>query len=76
IVERPKVAAKFDASKEPFSFDELDELISPYYADRPPNEPFAAAVVLGLTRGCPAGGGAAPWGGPPPPAGRGGPLSA
>ncbi|MFD7714529.1 3-oxoacyl-ACP reductase, partial [Streptomyces sp. NPDC059814] len=51
IVERPKVAAKFDAVKETFSFDELDELISPYYADRPPNETFAAAEVLGLKRG-------------------------
>ncbi|MFF3175038.1 3-oxoacyl-ACP reductase [Streptomyces sp. NPDC057900] len=51
IVERPKVAAKFDASKETFSFDELDELISPYYADRPPNETFAASEVLGLKRG-------------------------
>lgn len=51
IVERPKVAAKFDAVKETFSFDELDELITPYYADRPPNETFAAAEVLGLKRG-------------------------
>ncbi|MGW1432762.1 3-oxoacyl-ACP reductase [Streptomyces sp. NPDC002431] len=48
IVERPRVAAKFDAAKETFSYDELDELISPYYADRPPNETFAAAEVLGL----------------------------
>ena len=51
IVERPRVAAKFDSSKETFSFDELDELISPYYEDRPPNETFAAAEVLGLKRG-------------------------
>ncbi|ATL27382.1 3-oxoacyl-ACP reductase [Streptomyces formicae] len=51
IVERPKVAAKFDSAKETFTFDELDELISPYYADRPPNETFAAAEVLGLKRG-------------------------
>ncbi|MFE0171868.1 3-oxoacyl-ACP reductase [Streptomyces sp. NPDC059002] len=50
IVERPKVAAKFDAVKETFTFDELDELISPYYADRPPNETFAAAEVLALKR--------------------------
>ncbi|MFD8822364.1 3-oxoacyl-ACP reductase [Streptomyces sp. NPDC059605] len=51
IVERPRVAAKFDSAKETFTFDELDELISPYYEDRPPNETFAAAEVLGLTRG-------------------------
>ncbi|MFJ2769889.1 3-oxoacyl-ACP reductase [Streptomyces sp. NPDC087300] len=51
VVERPKVAAKFDSAKETFTFDELDELISPYYADRPPNETFAAAEVLGLKRG-------------------------
>ncbi|MER5685745.1 3-oxoacyl-ACP reductase [Streptomyces sp. NPDC002205] len=50
IVERPRVAAKFDSSKEAFSFDELDELISPYYEDRPANETFAAAEVLGLER--------------------------
>jgi 3-oxoacyl-[acyl-carrier protein] reductase len=50
IVERPRVAAKFDSSKEAFSFDELDELISPYYEDRPANETFAAAEVLGLKR--------------------------
>ncbi|MFF0398547.1 3-oxoacyl-ACP reductase [Streptomyces sp. NPDC005248] len=50
IVERPRVAAKFDSSKEAFSFDELDELISPYYEDRPVNETFAAPEVLGLKR--------------------------
>ncbi|MFI7315529.1 3-oxoacyl-ACP reductase [Streptomyces venezuelae] len=51
VVERPKVAAKFDSAKEAFTFDELDEALSPYYADRPPNETFAAAEVLGLKRG-------------------------
>ncbi|MFH8606044.1 3-oxoacyl-ACP reductase [Streptomyces sp. NPDC018029] len=51
VVERPKVAAKFDAAKEAFTFDELDEALSPYYADRPANETFAAAEVLGLKRG-------------------------
>ncbi|MFF3977129.1 3-oxoacyl-ACP reductase [Streptomyces sp. NPDC001828] len=51
IVERPRVAAKFDTAKEVFSYQELDELISPYYADRPANETFAAAEVLGLKRG-------------------------
>ena len=51
IVERPRVAAKFDTAKEAFSYEELDELISPYYEDRPPNETFAAAEVLGLKHG-------------------------
>ncbi|MCX4822718.1 3-oxoacyl-ACP reductase [Streptomyces sp. NBC_01142] len=51
IVERPKVVAQFDTAKETFTFDELDEAITPYYADRPPNETFAAAEVLGLKRG-------------------------
>ncbi|MEV6166090.1 3-oxoacyl-ACP reductase [Streptomyces sp. NPDC052052] len=51
IVERPRVAAKFDAAKETFSFDELDELLTPYYEDRPAGETFAAAEVLGLKRG-------------------------
>ncbi|MFB7913137.1 3-oxoacyl-ACP reductase [Streptomyces sp. NPDC056061] len=51
VVERPRVAAKFDSAKETFSFDELDEVLSPYYADRPPNETFAATEILGLKRG-------------------------
>ncbi|MFF8656181.1 3-oxoacyl-ACP reductase [Streptomyces huasconensis] len=51
IVERPKVAAKFDAAQEAFTFEELDELLSPYYAARPPSETFAAAEILGLKRG-------------------------
>ncbi|MBM7167332.1 3-oxoacyl-ACP reductase [Streptomyces sp. G44] len=50
IVERPKVAAKFDAAKEAFTFEELDESLSPYYAARPPSETFAAAEILGLKR--------------------------
>ncbi|MEU9101254.1 3-oxoacyl-ACP reductase [Streptomyces sp. NPDC048361] len=50
IVERPRVAAQFDTSKEVFSYEELDELISPYYAGRPEGETFAAAEVLGLRR--------------------------
>ncbi|MDX3501222.1 3-oxoacyl-ACP reductase [Streptomyces sp. ATCC51928] len=49
VVERPRVAAQFDATKETFTFAELDELLTPYYADRPPNETFAAEV-LGLKR--------------------------
>ncbi|MFF1557105.1 3-oxoacyl-ACP reductase [Streptomyces sp. NPDC058279] len=48
VMERPKVAAKFDTTKEAFSFEELDGFLTPHYASRPPNETFAAAEVLGL----------------------------
>ncbi|RFU86140.1 3-oxoacyl-ACP reductase [Streptomyces triticagri] len=48
VMERPKVAARFDTAKEAFTFEELDELVSPYYAERPEGETFAAAEVLGL----------------------------
>ncbi|MFG3404554.1 3-oxoacyl-ACP reductase [Streptomyces sp. NPDC048142] len=51
LVERPRVAARFDAAKETFTFAELDRLLTPYYAERPPGETFAAAEVLGLKRG-------------------------
>ncbi|MCZ1010259.1 3-oxoacyl-ACP reductase [Streptomyces lydicus] len=48
IAERPRIAAKFDTGKDLFSFEELDELLTPYYAQRPPDETFAAAEVLAL----------------------------
>ncbi|MEV6052180.1 3-oxoacyl-ACP reductase [Streptomyces sp. NPDC052107] len=51
IVERPRVQAKFDSKQETFTYDELDALLTPHYADRPPGETFAAAEVLGLERG-------------------------
>ncbi|MGW7576940.1 3-oxoacyl-ACP reductase [Streptomyces sp. NPDC054765] len=51
IAERPRIAAKFDTTKDLFSFEELDELLTPYYAQRPPNETFAAAEVLALKHG-------------------------
>ncbi|MFJ5552299.1 3-oxoacyl-ACP reductase [Streptomyces sp. NPDC093225] len=51
VMERPRVAAKFDTAKEAFSYEELDELLTPHYAARPANETFAAAEVLGLKRG-------------------------
>ncbi|SDK02356.1 3-oxoacyl-ACP reductase [Streptomyces indicus] len=51
IVERPKVAAKFDTAKEAFTYEELDELITPWYEERPAGETFAAAEVLGLKHG-------------------------
>ncbi|MFI8323201.1 3-oxoacyl-ACP reductase [Streptomyces sp. NPDC085529] len=51
VVERPRVAAKFDTAKEVFGFEELDGLLTPYFAERPPNETFAASEVLGLRKG-------------------------
>ncbi|MFB7495379.1 3-oxoacyl-ACP reductase [Streptomyces sp. NPDC056161] len=51
VVERPRVQAKFDSKQDTFSYDELDALLTPHYADRPAGETFAAAEVLGLKRG-------------------------
>ncbi|MFE9607598.1 3-oxoacyl-ACP reductase [Streptomyces sp. NPDC006012] len=51
IVDRPRVQAKFDSKQDTFSYDELDALLTPHYADRPAGETFAAAEVLGLKRG-------------------------
>jgi 3-oxoacyl-[acyl-carrier protein] reductase len=50
IVERPRVRAQFDSKQETFTYDELDALLTPHYADRPQGETFAAAEVLGLRR--------------------------
>ncbi|ARF55062.1 3-oxoacyl-ACP reductase [Streptomyces gilvosporeus] len=51
VAERPRIAAKFDTAKDVFTFEELDGLLTPYYAQRPPNETFGAAEVLGLKHG-------------------------
>ncbi|GGY61661.1 3-oxoacyl-ACP reductase [Streptomyces olivaceoviridis] len=51
VIERPRVRARFDSERETFTYDELDALLTPHYADRPPGETFAAAEVLGLGRG-------------------------
>ncbi|MFI6013983.1 3-oxoacyl-ACP reductase [Streptomyces sp. NPDC051243] len=51
IVERPRVSAKFDSKQDAFTYDELDALLTPHYAERPAGETFAAAEVLGLKRG-------------------------
>ncbi|MEU5700268.1 3-oxoacyl-ACP reductase [Streptomyces aurantiacus] len=48
VVERPRVAAKFDTKQDAFTYGELDALLTPHYADRPAGETFAAAEVLGL----------------------------
>lgn len=50
VVERPRVAAKFDSKQETFTYDELDAVLGPHYAERPPGETFGAAEVLGLRR--------------------------
>ncbi|MFE1750142.1 3-oxoacyl-ACP reductase [Streptomyces anandii] len=51
VVERPRVAAKFDSKQDTFTYDELDAVLTPHYAERPQGETFAAAEVLGLRRG-------------------------
>ncbi|HEY3480593.1 MAG TPA: 3-oxoacyl-ACP reductase [Streptomyces sp.] len=48
LLERPKVAAKFDTAKDAFGYPELDALLTPYFADRDPRTGFAAAEVLRL----------------------------
>ncbi|MEU7059367.1 3-oxoacyl-ACP reductase [Streptomyces sp. NPDC046197] len=50
VVERPRVAAKFDSKQDTFTHDELDALLTPHYAERPEGETFAAVEVLGLRR--------------------------
>jgi 3-oxoacyl-[acyl-carrier protein] reductase len=48
VIDRPRVAAKFDTAKEAFTYEELDDLLTPYYEGRDPKETFAAAEVLAL----------------------------
>ncbi|MGW2723790.1 3-oxoacyl-ACP reductase [Streptomyces sp. NPDC001492] len=50
VVDRPRVQVKFDSKQDTFTYDELDAVLTPHYADRPPGETFAAAEVLGLKR--------------------------
>ena len=50
IVERPRIQAKFDSKQETFTYDELDALLTPHYAERPPGETFGATEVLGLKK--------------------------
>ncbi|WCD96468.1 3-oxoacyl-ACP reductase [Streptomyces sp. HUAS 31] len=50
VVERPRVAAKFDSKQDTFTYDELDALLTAHYAQQPAGETFAAAEVLGLKR--------------------------
>ncbi|MFE0632920.1 3-oxoacyl-ACP reductase [Streptomyces sp. NPDC058864] len=48
VMDRPRVAAKFDTAKEAFTHDELDDLLTPYWAGRDPGDTFAATDVLAL----------------------------
>ncbi|MGV9247069.1 3-oxoacyl-ACP reductase [Streptomyces sp. NPDC003710] len=48
IVERPRVGARFDTKQDAFTYDELDALLTPHFAQRPRGETFAAVEVLGL----------------------------
>ncbi|MFI1965299.1 3-oxoacyl-ACP reductase [Streptomyces pathocidini] len=51
LLERPRVAARFDTAKDLFSHGELDGLLTPYFAERAADETFAATEVLRLKRG-------------------------
>ncbi|MCH5676214.1 3-oxoacyl-ACP reductase [Streptomyces gilvus] len=50
IVDRPRVRAKFDSKQDTFTYDELDAVLTPHYAERPEGETFGAVEVLGLKR--------------------------
>ncbi len=51
VMERPRVAAKFDTKGEAFTVAELDAALTPYYAERDADEGFAVPEVLGLRHG-------------------------
>ncbi|WKK22214.1 3-oxoacyl-ACP reductase [Streptomyces olivoreticuli] len=62
VVERPRVAAKFDAAEGTFGVEELEGALTPYFATRPLGETFAARELLGLRRQTPDGGDFGPSG--------------
>jgi 3-oxoacyl-[acyl-carrier protein] reductase len=51
VMARPGVAAKYDTANDVFTYAELDEVLTPYFAGRPSGETFAAPEVLSLRRG-------------------------
>ena len=51
LLDRPRVAARWDTAKDAFSYAELDDTLTPFFAAREPGETFAATEVLGLRRG-------------------------
>ncbi|MET9413403.1 3-oxoacyl-ACP reductase [Streptomyces klenkii] len=50
VMERPRVAARFGTAKDVFTAEELDGLLTPHFAGRPPGETFAAPEVWRLGR--------------------------
>ncbi|ATW48269.1 3-oxoacyl-ACP reductase [Streptomyces peucetius] len=48
VMERPRVAARYDTAKDLFTYEELDGALTPYFAARPPGETFASREVLTL----------------------------
>ncbi|QDQ11271.1 3-oxoacyl-ACP reductase [Streptomyces spectabilis] len=50
VMERPRIAATFRATAGAFTAADLDASLTPYFANRPPGETFAATEVLGLKR--------------------------
>ncbi|GGW30557.1 3-oxoacyl-ACP reductase [Streptomyces xantholiticus] len=48
VMERPRVAARYDTAKDLFTYEELDDALTPYFASRPPGETFASREVLTL----------------------------
>ena len=51
VLGQPPVIGKFDTAKDLFTPDELDGLLSPFYADRTPGDGYANTSVLGLKHG-------------------------
>ncbi|MHA6759603.1 3-oxoacyl-ACP reductase [Streptacidiphilus sp. PAMC 29251] len=48
VLGKPPVLAKFDTAKDLFTPAELDDLLTPFYADRTPGDGYANLDVLGL----------------------------
>nr|WP_179080693.1 3-oxoacyl-ACP reductase [Streptomyces rectiverticillatus] len=51
VMERPKVTAQFGTAGKVFTAEELDGLLTPHFAGRPPGETFAAPEVWQLGPG-------------------------
>ncbi|MBT2366355.1 3-oxoacyl-ACP reductase [Streptomyces sp. ISL-10] len=50
VMERPRVAAKFDSAKDMFTFEELESTLGTHFGSRAPGETFASREVLTLKR--------------------------
>ena len=53
VLGQPPVLATFDTAKDLFTPAELDDLLTPYYADRTPGDGYANLSVLGLRHTAP-----------------------